>query len=94
MTVKEQEQYICNRLREERKSKKLSQLELSYVSGVSQNMITYIETGKRRVGNPICSVFKHNSKTLRRTKNRAGVDFSNNASGRQRKRQKDCFGID
>ena len=47
MTVKEQELYICDRLREERKSKKLSQLELSYISGVSQNMITYIETGKR-----------------------------------------------
>lgn len=47
MTVKEQELYICDRLREERKNKKLSQLDLSYASGVSQNMITYIETGKR-----------------------------------------------
>ena len=47
MTVEEQEKFVCMRLRQERESRKLSQLDLSYESGVSQNMITYIETGKR-----------------------------------------------
>ncbi len=39
------------------------------------------------------SFFKRNPKTLRRAKNRAGIDFSNNASLRQRKRQKDRLGV-
>lgn len=47
MTIEEQEKFVCMRLRQERESRKLSQLDLSYESGVSQNMITYIETGKR-----------------------------------------------
>ena len=47
MTIEEQEQYFYERLRQERKKSKLSQLELAVESGVSQNMIAYIETGKR-----------------------------------------------
>ena len=47
MTIEEQEKFVCMRLRQERESRNLSQLDLSYESGVSQNMITYIETGKR-----------------------------------------------
>lgn len=47
MTVEEQEAYVRTRLKEEREKLHLSQMELSYESGVSQNMITYIETGKR-----------------------------------------------
>lgn len=47
MTIEEQESYIYKRLREEREKAKFSQMELSLESGVSQNMITYIETGKR-----------------------------------------------
>lgn len=47
MTVEEQEVYVRTRLKEEREKLHLSQMELSYESGVSQNMITYIETGKR-----------------------------------------------
>lgn len=47
MTVEEQEAYVRARLKEEREKLHLSQMELSYASGVSQNMITYIETGKR-----------------------------------------------
>ena len=41
------EKIVLNRLKAYREEKKLSQLELSLISGVSQNMITYIETGKR-----------------------------------------------
>lgn len=47
MTIEEQEKYICAQLKKERENHNLSQMELSYESGVSQNMITYIETGKR-----------------------------------------------
>lgn len=47
MSLEEQEKAILARLKEERESRKLSQLDLAYISGVSQNMITYIENGKR-----------------------------------------------
>lgn len=47
MTIEEQEKHIYSRLRQERENLHWSQLELSLESGVSQNMITYIETGKR-----------------------------------------------
>ena len=45
--LEDQEKQVLNRLKEAREKAQLSQLELSYRSGVSQNMITYIETGKR-----------------------------------------------
>ncbi len=38
---------ILVRMRKCREERQMSQLELSLISGVSQNMITYIETGKR-----------------------------------------------
>ena len=38
---------IARRLRKARKQKKLTQLDLSFKSGVSQNMIACIEAGKR-----------------------------------------------
>lgn len=38
---------VLVRMRKYREERQMSQLELSLVSGVSQNMITYIETGKR-----------------------------------------------
>ena len=44
--VREQEILILKRLKSARENAKLSQLELAYKSGVSQNMITYIETGR------------------------------------------------
>ena len=47
MNIEQIEQHVCRRLREEREKLSLSQLALSYESEVSQNMITYIETGKR-----------------------------------------------
>lgn len=45
--LEEQEKQVLQRLKEARENAQLSQLELAYRSGVSQNMITYIETGKR-----------------------------------------------
>lgn len=45
--IEKQENQVLQRLKEAREKAQLSQLELSYRSGVSQNMITYIETGKR-----------------------------------------------
>ena len=47
MTIEEQEQFVYSKLKQEREKAKLSQMQLSLDSGVSQNMITYIETGKR-----------------------------------------------
>ena len=47
MDVHELELYVCRRLRQERERLGYSQMTLAYESGVSQNMITYIETGKR-----------------------------------------------
>lgn len=44
--ISEQERAVLGRLRAARENSKMSQLDLSYKSGVSQNMITYIETGK------------------------------------------------
>ena len=42
-----QEKTVILRLKQEREKQKLSQLELAFKSNVSQNMIAYIETGKR-----------------------------------------------
>ena len=47
MTVEEQELFVCKKLKSEREKANLSQMELALESGVSQNMITYIENGKR-----------------------------------------------
>ena len=42
-----QENQVISKLKFFREERNLSQLDLSLSSGVSQNMITYIETGKR-----------------------------------------------
>lgn len=47
MVIEEQEKHIYERLRQERERLHLSQLELSFEAGVSQNMVAYIENGKR-----------------------------------------------
>jgi transcriptional regulator with XRE-family HTH domain len=39
--------YIAERLREEREKLRISQMDLSFKSGLSQNQVNYIETGKR-----------------------------------------------
>jgi len=38
---------IANRLREEREKRRISQIDLSFKAGLSQNQVNYIETGKR-----------------------------------------------
>ncbi|MCF0261920.1 MAG: helix-turn-helix transcriptional regulator [Sphaerochaetaceae bacterium] len=47
MNTSDQELEVARKLKEIRENQQLSQLELSLKSDVSQNMITYIETGKR-----------------------------------------------
>jgi transcriptional regulator with XRE-family HTH domain len=39
--------HIAERLREEREKLRISQMDLSYKAGLSQNQVNYIETGKR-----------------------------------------------
>lgn len=68
MTIEEQENAIYKRLKQEREKQNISQLELSYSSGVSQNMITYIENGKRtptlHTILKLCNALKINPSTL------------------------------
>lgn len=45
--TEEFEKLFQSRIRNEREKAQMSQLDLSLCSGISQNMITYIETGKR-----------------------------------------------
>ncbi len=47
MTIQEEQKQVINRLREEREKLGLSQLELAMRANISQNMVNYIETGKR-----------------------------------------------
>ncbi len=56
MTIEEQETFVCNQLKIQREKHNMSQMELSMESGVSQNMITYIETGKRKP--TLCTILK------------------------------------
>jgi len=45
--IKAQIKHIVQRLREERERQRISQIDLSFKAGLSQNLINYIETGKR-----------------------------------------------
>ena len=45
--VTDQIKYIIKRLREEREKRRISQIDLSFKAGLSQNLVNYIETGKR-----------------------------------------------
>jgi len=45
--IDEEIKYIANRLREEREKRRISQIDLSFKAGLSQNQVNYIETGKR-----------------------------------------------
>jgi transcriptional regulator with XRE-family HTH domain len=47
MEINAQIKYIAGRLREERQKQKMSQMDLSFKAGLSQNQVNYIETGKR-----------------------------------------------
>jgi len=42
-----QVKHISQRLREEREKLRISQMDLSFKAGLSQNQVNYIETGKR-----------------------------------------------
>lgn len=46
MKDKELQKYIGNKIREIRKSKKISQLDLAYSINMSMNTVSYIELGK------------------------------------------------
>ena len=39
--------FIVERLRQEREKQRISQMDLSFKAGLSQNQVSYIETGKR-----------------------------------------------
>ena len=45
--VRNQIKLIVQRLREEREKQRISQMDLSFKAGLSQNQVNYIETGKR-----------------------------------------------
>jgi len=45
--VQNQIRLIVQRLREEREKQRISQMDLSFKAGLSQNQVNYIETGKR-----------------------------------------------
>jgi transcriptional regulator with XRE-family HTH domain len=45
--IDEEIKCIANRLREEREKQRISQIDLSFKAGLSQNQVNYIETGKR-----------------------------------------------
>jgi len=50
---------IIQRIREEREKKGISQMDLSFKAGLSQNQVNYIETGKRTPNlNTILSICK------------------------------------
>ncbi|MDR2942532.1 MAG: helix-turn-helix domain-containing protein [Treponema sp.] len=45
--IETQISHIAERLREEREKLRISQMDLSFKAGLSQNQVNYIETGKR-----------------------------------------------
>jgi transcriptional regulator with XRE-family HTH domain len=45
--ISSQIRHIAERLREEREKLRISQMDLSFKAGLSQNQVNYIETGKR-----------------------------------------------
>jgi len=47
LQIKAQIKFIAERLREEREKLRISQMDLSFKAGLSQNQVNYIETGKR-----------------------------------------------
>ena len=45
--ITNQIKHIAKRIREEREKSRISQMDLSFKAGLSQNQVNYIETGKR-----------------------------------------------
>jgi transcriptional regulator with XRE-family HTH domain len=85
--IEAQIQQVAQRLREERRKANVSQMELSFMAGLSQNQVNCIETGKR---NPnlytvlkICSalqitpeiLFKANTTEERKTARETVIDL-------------------
>ncbi|MDR0908631.1 MAG: helix-turn-helix domain-containing protein [Spirochaetaceae bacterium] len=63
-----QEKSVANRLRLEREKQRISQIDLSFMAGLSQNQVFYIETSKR-IPNlhtllKICNALKINPASL------------------------------
>jgi len=60
--------HIAKRIREEREKIRISQMDLSFKAGLSQNQVNYIETGKRTPNLysllSICSALKINPAVL------------------------------
>lgn len=46
-TTQELERFFAERLREEREKVRISQLDLALKAGIAQNLVNFIETGKR-----------------------------------------------
>ena len=74
------ENEVLKRLKTFREERNISQLELSLQSGVSQNMITYIETGKRtptlRTLIKLCDALKISPAKLFEEDNKAEFKFN------------------
>ena len=67
---------IAKRLWEEREQQRISQMDLSFKAGLSQNQVNYIETGKR-IPNlhtllSLCSALQINPAVLFKTETRKG----------------------
>ena len=69
-----QVKHIIQRLREERVKQGISQMDLSFKAGLSQNQVNYIEAGKRiptlNTISSICSVLKINPAVLFRSRDK------------------------
>jgi transcriptional regulator with XRE-family HTH domain len=48
MDITDQIKHVSQRLREEREKLRISQMDLSFKAGLSQNQVNYIETGNRK----------------------------------------------
>lgn len=79
MSTEEQVKQVCARLKAIREEHKLSQLDLSLTSGVSQNMIAYIESGKRTptlsTFLKLCNALKINPAVLFKTSEKEIADI-------------------
>ena len=47
ISVEERQRLLAKRLREEREKQNISQIDLAFKAGLSQNIVALIETGKR-----------------------------------------------
>ncbi|GHV83137.1 transcriptional regulator [Spirochaetia bacterium] len=45
--IERQAQFVVTRIKEEREQARISQMDLSFKAGLSQNLVNYIESGRR-----------------------------------------------